>query len=605
MVPLSARAALVAVVVCSTGLAAQGSPYVPLDDIAYRYVDAMMARGEFRNLSALERPYTVSDVLMAIDEARGRAPGSRISGYLDALETAVDKYSPRPRPRVVRRLVGSPDTAQYIVIHADQVEGCGFGTGVGYSHSPGSIPKPDTAANGGTAADHSPHDSTRHQTTHDSAAIDNGMPAAAPQMMRDHLARCQQYDTPRSNAFRARGTVNFYGTAQTSSRRELMLATDASSFSPAMTIRVMMAGGPIAASIRPIIDTGLNEDIEFTGRRDRTLAGRTEDGYVTGQWKYGELFLGRAARNWGPPALYGLQLGNYAYTYDHLYGRIGTDKVHFATVITRLEDFRDAAAVATQRYFSIHRLALRHAAWEIAATESYLYSGVGRRFEPSLTNPLNIFSLSWRNEAQDGNLGLGLETSFRSRRGTLAAHVFLDDLQIDRCEDICKEPSSYGLTLSAEGLPLGGDQRWFASYARVSYLTYRTPTPSERYSTFKIGLGQGFSDFDEVRVGLDLALVPRTPLRLYVARRRQGEGDYRAPFPLPEEYATTPGIFGGIVSNIVRFGVTGASRWSDLELSGDIGVNRVDDDAELRGVSANGFHGRVKLAWEPRWSAAF
>ena len=416
---------------------------------------------------------------------------------------------------------------------------------------------------------------------------------------------CQGYEAPESHPFRARATVNFYGTAQTSSRRELMLATDATSFSPAATIRIMMAGGPIAASIRPIIDTGLNEDIEFTGRRDRTLAGRTEDGYVTGQWKYGELFLGRAARNWGPPAVYGLQLANYAYTYDHLYGRIGTDKVHFSTVMTRLEDFRDAAAVATQRYFSIHRLALRHAAWEIAATESYLYSGVGRRFEPSLTNPLNIFSLSWRNEAQEGNLGLGLETSFRSRKGTLAAHVFLDDLQIDRCDEICKEPSSYGLTLSAEGLPLGGDQRWFASYARVSYLTYRTPTPSERYSTFKIGLGQGFSDFDEVRVGLDLALVPRTPLRLYVARRRQGEGDYRAPFPLPEEYATTPGIFGGVVANIVRFGITGASRWSDLELSGDIGINQVSDDAQVRGVSTDGFQGRVRLAWEPGWSVAF
>lgn len=558
MVPLSARAVFAALLLTAFDLGAQGSPYVPLDDIAYRYVDVMMARGDFRQLSALDRPYTVQALLSAIDSARAAQPSARIRGYLDALETVVDKYSVRPRPRSPRRYDEPRDGPALRV--QDKVSG-----------EMTTVISLDSL--GGTT------DTTGFEARSDPST--------------------------RSFPFRARGTVNFYGTAQTSARRELMLATDASTFSPAATIRVMMAGGPIAASIRPIIDTGLNEDIEFTGRRDRTLAGRTEDGYVTGQWTYGELFFGRTARNWGPPTVYGLQLGNYAYTYDHLYGRVGTDKLHFATVITRLEDYRDANAVATQRYFSIHRLALRHAAWEIAATESYLYSGVGRRFEPSLSNPFNIFSLSWRNEAQDGNLGLGLETSFRSRKGTLAAHVFLDDLQIDRCDEICKEPSSYGLTLTAEGLPLAGDQRWFASYARVSYLTYRTPTTPERYAAFNIGLGQGFSDFDDVRVGLDLALVPRTPLRFYVARRRQGEGDYRDPFPLPADYATTPGIFGGIVSSIVRFGVTGASRWSDLEFSGDIGMNRVDDDAELRGVSANGFQARVKLAWEPRWSAAF
>ncbi|HEU4749295.1 MAG TPA: hypothetical protein VFS56_12395, partial [Gemmatimonadaceae bacterium] len=537
MVSMSARASFVCIAVFALNLGAQGSPYVPLDDIAYRYVDAMMARGEFRNLSALERPYTVSDLLLAIDNARGAATSARIFGYLDALETVVAKYSPRPRPRVVRQPVGLPDTSKYLIVHTARGQGCGFTAGVCDSQLP-----PDSMR-------------TREKTPHDSTA---------------HRAESSQ-----SNPFRARATVNFYGTAQTSSRRELMRATDARSFSPAATIRIMIAGGPIAASIRPLIDTGLNEDIEFAGRRDRTLAARTEDGYVTGQWKYAELFFGRAARNWGPPALYGLQLGNYAYTYDHLYARIGTDKFHFATVITRLEDYRDAAAVATQRYFSIHRLALRHGAWEIAATESYLYSGVGRTFEPSLANPFNVYSLSWRNESQEGNLGLGLETSFRSRNGTLAAHVFLDDLQIDRCEEICSEPSSYGLTLSAEGLPLSGDLRWFASYARVSYLTYRTPNPSERYAAFQIGLGQGFSDFDEVRIGLDLAVVPRTPLRAYIAHRRQGEGDYRDPFPPSTEYATTPGIFGGRVSGITRFGISGASRWHDFELSGDVGVNRV------------------------------
>jgi len=533
-------------VVTVDDLGAQASPYVPLDDIAYRYIDAVMARGEFRQLSALERPYTVGALLSGIDSARARASSARMGDYLDALESSIAKYSVRPRVRPARRPTDVVILEPCILtIDGELLSGCG------------------------QSADEEPS------------------------------------DPPESFPFRTRGTVNLYATAQTSGRRELMLADDSSSFRPAATIRVMMAGGPIAASIRPIIDTRLNVDPEFAGRRDRRLNGRTEDGYLSGQWKYAELFVGRVGRNWGPPTLPGLQLGNYAYTYDHLYARVGTDKLHWATVIARLEDFRDATGLVTQRYFSIHRLAIRRANWEIAATESYLYSGAGRGFEPSLANPFNIYALSFRNEAQEGNLGLGLEAAFRSGVGTLAAHAFLDDLQIDRCDPNCEEPASYGFTLSAEGLPLMGDQRWFASYARVSYLAYRTPNPNERYAVFNLGLGQGFSDFDEVRVGLDLALAPRTPLRLYAAHRRQGEGDYRAAYPAPADFATTPGIFGGVVMKVTRVALNGASRFGDFEFSGDAGFNRLTNFGHVAGTTRNGFEGRLRMAWEPRFSVSF
>ncbi|HEY6090207.1 MAG TPA: hypothetical protein VD771_10525, partial [Gemmatimonadaceae bacterium] len=208
---------------------AQASPYVPLDDIAYTYVDALMARGFFRELPTLERPYTEGALRAAIDSARATSPSERVTTYLDALFEAIEKYAVRP------------------------------------------------------------------------ATVDTSS------------------DLP----FRVRGSGDFYATAQTSGRRELMLADDQNSVRPGATIRLVTAGGPIAGSIRPIIDTRLNVDPEFAGRKDRKLAARTEDGYVSGQWKYAELFFGRAARNWGPPTQYGLMLGNYAYTYDHLFARIG------------------------------------------------------------------------------------------------------------------------------------------------------------------------------------------------------------------------------------------------------------------------------------------
>jgi len=300
-------------------------------------------------------------------------------------------------------------------------------------------------------------------------------------------------------------------------------------------------------------------------------------------------------------------LGDYAYTYDHLYGRIGTDRIHFSTVIARLDNFLLPSGTEIQRYFSIHRLAFSLGNWDFAGSESYVYSGAGRGFEPTLANPFNIYGLTWRNENRDGNLGIGGEMAVRiDQVGTLSGQLFIDDLQIDRgCTPACTQPSSYALTLAAEGLPLAGDQRWFASYTRVSNLAYRNKNPNETYSSYGLGLARGFSDYDEVRAGLDLAVIPTTPLRLYLAHRRQGEGSYNTPFPLPADWGTTPGIFSGIVMGVTRAAVSGASRWRDFEVSGDVGVNHVTNDAHVTGVSHTSFDGRVKVAIEPRWSVIF
>jgi hypothetical protein len=494
-------------------LLSQASAYVPLDDVAYTYVNALMARGLFRELSTLERPYTERALRVAVDSARTGEPGPVISSYLDALYVAVEKYAVRP---------GNSDTTA-------------------------------------------------------------------------------------SETFRARGTVDVYATAQTSGRRELMLADSSNAVKPGASIRLLMAGGPVVGFTRVLVDNRLNVDPEYAGRKDRKINGRTEDGYVGGQWKFGQLSFGRVGRNWGPQSMDGLMLGDYAYTYDHLYGLIGNDKIHWSTVIARLDNDVPATGPEVQRYFSIHRLALHLGNWELAGTESYLYAGVSRGFEPTLANPFNILGLSWRNERQEGNLGLGGEASVRTERfGSFAGQLFIDDLQIDHsCNPNCKQPSSYGLTLTAEGLPLAGDQRWFASYTRVSNLAYNNKNPDEHYEVFGVGLGRGFSDYDEARLGLDLALFPLTPVRLYVAHRRQGEGSYNAPFPAPADYGTTPGIFQGVIMGVTRLGLSGSSRWRDVELGGDLGINHVTNDQHIVGETRIGFEGRVKFAIEPRWSVSF
>ena len=101
----------------------------------------------------------------------------------------------------------------------------------------------------------------------------------------------------------------------------------------------VFGGGNLAGSVRAILDNRLNKDPDFTGKKDRKIAGRTQDGYVGGQWKYAQVAFGRVARNWGPPALDGLQLSGAPFTYDHLYTRFGTDQLHISSVIARLDNF--------------------------------------------------------------------------------------------------------------------------------------------------------------------------------------------------------------------------------------------------------------------------
>jgi hypothetical protein len=154
-------------------------------------------------------------------------------------------------------------------------------------------------------------------------------------------------------------------------------------------------------------------------------------------------------------------------------------------------------------------------------------------------------------------------------------------------------------------MPLAGGQRAFASYTKLSNLAYRTRMPFERYTSLNLGLGRGFTDYDEARLGLDLAFVPRVPLRVYVAKRRQGEGDYRQPFPLPADFATTPGFLAGRVARVTRVAVSGGGRFAGgADLALDVGYDKVDaSSAHLLGPFRDGLAARVRLSFEPRWAS--
>ena len=437
-----------------------------------------------------------------------------------------------------------------------------------------------------------------------------------------HLARMlDRYRLPaiQDSAAALRVLVNgeVYATAQSSGRRELMLGDSSSGVYPGILARFFVQGGPWITAVRIDGDSRLKHDPEFTGRIDKKIAGRMEDAYVAGQWRFGEVFFGRLGRNWGPPAIDGLLLGHYAYSYDHFSVTLGVPHLHLTTIAARLDDHQVSIDTVDQRYFSIHRLSGQWKELEVAVSEAIIYGGRGRGFEPKWLNPVNGFYLSQLNESpnvngssgSDGNMSYGAEASLRTARfGILSGQFQLDDIAVNSCETFCKKPPSYGLTLSADGIgvPGGerfGDPRAYLWYTRVTNLTYRNATSFEQYMVNNIGLGRGFSDYDEYRIGIGEILGSRFPVKAYFAERRQGEGDYRIPQPAPSQFSVTPTFLSGVVEHVSRIAVSGAGILPNgFGLDADAGYNRNRNADHVPGRTRNGFEARLVLSFQLPWS---
>ena len=485
---------------------AQGA-LLPLDDIAYTYIDALQSRGRLRDLSAIERPYTVGAVRAAIGQARGQLHDAGSMRWLHAIDAAADKYAP----------------------------------GV--------------------------------------AASDSGVFAAS---------------------------LGVYGVGQTSGTRDLMQSDRVNTAAPGFTIRALLASGPFTGAMRVIADRRLRVDPEFFGRKDRVLSSRTEDAYLGATSRFATLQIGRIGRSWGLPGQLGLMVSNGAYTYDHVYLRVGTDKVHLSSVIARLDDefvnFTTTDTLA-QRYFTAHRLGARIGNVEAGISESVIYGGIARGFQPNLSNPVTPVFLAQYSDGDKINVAFGADALWRASNGVMiGAQIYLDDFQIDKCA-LCGEPPGIGATFTADGIPLAGSTRGFASYTRVNSLTYRAPDRFERYTYRTVGLGQRNSDFDEARVGIDVGPLLPAPVRVYVAYRRQGAGDYRNPYPAVERRNTWPTIFEGVVVKTLRVAASSAMRVRhDVEISADAGVNRSTNDARVIGATKLRLEGRLRVALEPSWA---
>src|SRR6266478_4061603 len=94
--------------------------------------------------------------------------------------------------------------------------------------------------------------------------------------------------------------------------------------------------GPAVVVTHPYFDTRLKWDPDWYGKKDRIVAGKAAEAYISAQFRFGELFFGILDRNWGPSPVQGLLLSDSPYGPDHLSVTIGTGGLRLDGIATQL-----------------------------------------------------------------------------------------------------------------------------------------------------------------------------------------------------------------------------------------------------------------------------
>jgi hypothetical protein len=340
---------------------------------------------------------------------------------------------------------------------------------------------------------------------------------------------------------------------------------------------VSMTRGPLVAVLNPAFENRLRDDPDYTGDTSRFVAGRLQTGYVMLTGEAGDLFFGRAARNWGPDLFDGLQLSPSAYATDMLSGTLRMGRFEFTTIAQRLDDYDSTLAVPISRYFLAHRLGIRagKGVW-IALTETGVYGGPGRGLETAFLAPLNPALLTEFNEGKNVNLMWGAQLHSLLGRGlSFDGEWMIDDIQIDRGTLRDRRPWSGGITLAARyafpDLPLHGT----IGYTQVRSLTYRNSfEPYEVYAVSGVGIARTFSDYDQVLLRLETRPATRLRVSLDGSYIRQGSGDFRQPYPSDSVLALPgQGFLIAPARHSAGARLTASSEpWVGVELEGEVGV---------------------------------
>ncbi len=378
-------------------------------------------------------------------------------------------------------------------------------------------------------------------------------------------------------------------------------SADSAGLYPQLGLRLSVELPHLAFVAHPEVDNRMRYDPDYRGKKDRFVAGRSNEAYLLGSWRYADAFLGIVARNWGPPDAEGMLLAPGPYPIDHLFVRLGPRRLRLELMVLGLDPVVPwDSTLPVARYAGLHRLVVQPSdrlAFSLGEAVVYATRDAPRSAELWYLNPLNLFLLAAYDGAPESNAILAADAAWRvALRTTLFGQLLVDDIQVDNDAQSDREPAAFGVTLGASGGLRRGRVSWAATYTRVANLTYRTPRREEQYTIRDAGVGRNFSDYDQATLRLWTLPLSRLLASVEATVLRQGEGDIRQRYPPLSAWDTLPTTLTGTVERTVRLAV-GVS-WTPvpwLTAGADLGYNGTSDAGHVAGASDSRFVWRLRL----------
>lgn len=361
-------------------------------------------------------------------------------------------------------------------------------------------------------------------------------------------------------------------------------------------------------------ETRLHRDWWHRGRRGDPdgdppggfeIFGRSDNAYVTAAFPWGDLWVGRFARNWGPSGQLGLMVSSNPTTYPQIGFDLGRGRLSFHFMAGELEPKSER-----KRYLVANRVSYGTDRFHVSVGEAALYSGQGNTLR--LINPAEaiFFDHNAENDRSDltGNVMLNAMVWARVGQGTVFGEFALDDFDLNPrtgVEDRGIEATSYQVSLGARYYGLSDQVELGLDYRRVSAWSYRTDPTYELWEQLNRGLADPWSDYDRLSLRADLYPdVPGLRVGPLLQYQRKGEGDYRTPFPPRDVMVTLPGIFHGTMETTVRVALQGRYQpRREVFVEWDLGRSFVGNAGHVDGADEQRFSYLVRLVvtWDLEW----
>ena len=110
-----------------------------------------------------------------------------------------------------------------------------------------------------------------------------------------------------------------------------------------------------------------------------------------------------------------------------------------------------------------------------------------------------------------------------------------------------------------------------------------------------VGLGRNFSDYDQLTLRGSMIAGPSVLLKPEITVLRQGQGDFRLPYPTVPQYASTPTLFAQPVTRTVRLAIAGRAAHGRWVLSGNGGVHLINN-----GPEKSRWVGTIAVSWRTK-----